>query len=629
MTYRDIFADILIVAEKPSVAEAFARALAGRNYSSFKIRGVKLFKFKLNGENCISIGLKGHIFNYDFEEKYNSWRAVDPRMLFFINPIRVIEPTSTRYLEVLKAVSRYAKTVYLALDADVEGESIAFEVMDVVRSVNPYAEFKRLWFNSTVEEELRKAIKKPVEPNKLLADKCSARMIIDLTIGAAFTRLITRAIEKKNPRALPLGHFLSYGPCQSPTLFLVVQRAWEREKFKPETYYTIKAKVEIYGGIYTAECTIGKIKNEQEAKEIYNKIKNIRVAKVKDYKVTRKTRKPPIPLTTLELESRASKYLNIRAKQTLDLAEELYRLGYISYPRTETEIYPKTLNLAKILTMLTQNPEHGSYAEKLLSTRIKPTKGTRDDKAHPPIHPTKPATKNELQNKLGRKAWKLYDLIVRHFLATLSSPAKVENRRILIDIGGINFTVRGTIIIEEGYFEVYPFERVEEEFLPDVKAGEHLEVVEVKLIEGKTNPPPFLSEAELLKLMDKYGIGTDATKQDHIHTNIKRGYFYIKDKKCIPTPLGKTLIEVLYEIVPEVVKPEVRGFMEKMLSEIAVGKRSKSEVVSLAKKYFLKQFDILRKYEDKLAEKIVPSIRESLELVKKSAKLRKSRRKTR
>ncbi|RLE50840.1 MAG: type IA DNA topoisomerase, partial [Candidatus Methanomethylicota archaeon] len=198
-------------------------------------------------------------------------------------------------------------------------------------------------------------------------------------------------------------------------------------------------------------------------------------------------------------------------------------------------------------------------------------------------------------------------------------------RRALLKIGKVRFTLRGLIIADEGYLEIYPYEKLEEEFLPDLNIGDEIDVLEIRLIESETSPPPYLSEAELLKLMDKYGIGTDATKQDHIYTNIKRGYFYIENKTCIPTPLGKSLIEALYEIVPDVVKPEVRGFMERMLSKVATGEKSANEVIDTAKKYFLNQFDILKKYEDKLAEKISPLIRESIKIAKSFTRKRRRR----
>ncbi|MEM1549708.1 MAG: DNA topoisomerase [Candidatus Methanomethylicia archaeon] len=603
----------LIVAEKPSVAEAFANALGNGNYRVWKIRNVKVFEFNFNGEKFISIGLKGHIFNYDFETKYNSWSEVDPEVLFEIEPIRIVEETSKPYMEALKRLARNAETVYLALDADVEGESICFEVMDIVKSVNPYAKFKRLWFNSTVKDELIDAVKKPIEPNALLAEKCFTRMKTDLIIGAAFTRLLTNSVRRINPKVLPYGRFLSYGPCQSPTLYLVVERAWEREKFTPEKFYILQAIIEIYGAYYRAEHAKGRIKDQKIAKQLYDKISKIREAKVIGYKTSTVKKKPPKPLSTLELEARASRFLNIRAKNTLDIAEELYRAGYISYPRTETEIYSENLDLKGKLKLFINHPEYGGYAIKILSAKvIKPTKGLKDDKAHPPIHPTKSALKEEIIGKFGKRGWQIYDLIVRHFLATLSRDAEIQNIRVDLSIGGEEFTLRGQVIMELGYLEIYPFETIEEEYIPELRIGDIVKVERLEIHEGETEPPPYLSEEQLLKLMEEYGIGTDATKQDHIHNNIERGYMYIENKRCIPTPLGKKLIEALNEVAPELIKPEVRGFMEKMFMQVASGEKKSEEVLNDARKYFKSQYIKVRDKSFEISSKIIPTIKESI-----------------
>lgn len=607
----------LIVAEKPSVAEAFANALGNGNYKVWKIRNVKVFEFNFNGEKFTSIGLKGHIFNYDFETKYNSWSEVDPEVLFEIEPIRIVDEASKPYLEALKKLARNAETVYLALDADVEGESICFEVMDVVKSVNPYARFKRLWFNSTVKDELINAVKKPIEPNALLAEKCFTRMKTDLIIGAAFTRLLTNSVRKVNPKVLPYGRFLSYGPCQSPTLYLVVERAWEREKFTPEKFYIIQAILDIYGAYYRAEYAKGRIKDQKIAKQLYDKISNFKEAKVIEYKTSITKKKPPKPLSTLELEARASRFLNIRAKNTLDIAEELYRAGYISYPRTETEIYGENLDLKGKLKLFIDHPEYGEYTNKILSAKvIKPTKGLKDDKAHPPIHPTKSALKEEIMGKFGKKGWQIYDLIVRHFLATLSRDAEIQSIKVGLSIGGEEFTLRGQVIMEMGYLEVYPFEMVEEEYIPELRIGDIVKVERLEIHEGETEPPPYLSEEQLLKLMEEYGIGTDATKQDHIHNNIERGYMYIEKKRCIPTSLGKRLIEALNEVAPELIKPEVRGFMEKMFMQVANGEKRSEEVLNDARKYFKSQYIKVRDKSFEISLKIIPTIKESITTIK-------------
>jgi len=611
----------LIVAEKPSVAEAFANALSNGNYRVWRIRNVKIFEFNVDDERYFSIGLKGHLFNYDFEDKYNSWSNVDPEVLFEVEPIRVIDKASKTYLEALKKLARNAETVYLALDADVEGESICFEVMDVVKSVNPYAKFKRLWFNSTVKDELINAFKKPVEPNKLLAEKCFTRMKTDLIIGAAFTRLLTNSVRKLNPKILPYGRFLSYGPCQSPTLYLVVERAWEREKFTPEKFYVIQAIVEIYGAYYKAEYAKGRIEDQNMAKQLYEKISKFNEAKVAEYKTSIINKKPPKPLSTLELEARASRFLNIRAKNTLDIAEELYRAGYISYPRTETEIYSENLDLKGKLKLFIEHPEYGEYAKKLLSVKIiKPTRGEKDDKAHPPIHPTKSALKSEIIGRFGKRGWQIYDLVVRHFLATLSRDAEIQNIKVCLNIGGEEFILRGQVIIEPGYLEIYPFEKIDEEYIPELKIGDIIKVRGIEINEGETEPPPYLSEEQLLKLMEKYGIGTDATKQDHIHNNLERGYMYIERKRCIPTPLGRALIETLNEVAPELIKPEVRGFMEKMFMQIANGEKNSREVLDEARRHFKNQYMKVKGREFEIASKLIPTVRESINMSNKNRK---------
>ena len=557
-------------------------------------------------------------------------KKVDPQILFQVEPIRIIERTSNRYVEALKTLARHAENIYLALDADTEGESISFEVIDIIRKINPYGEFKRLWFNSTVKEELLRALKDPQTPQKLLAEKCFARMKVDLIIGAAYTRLLTIAVQRSDAYALPFGRFLSYGPCQSPTLYLVVERAWQREKFKTKKFYNIKAEIEIYGAIYEAEYIKRKIKEKEAAEKIYNKIKDTKEAIVTKYTKSKRQKNPPKPLATLDLETRASRFLNIRAKRTLDLAEELYRNGYISYPRTETEIYSPKLKLKEKLEMFKKHPNYKEYAAKLLSKKtLKPTRGKRDDKAHPPIHPTRAATKEEITRRINNQAWRLYDLIVRHFMATLDEEAEIETSKAELNINNEKFILKGTLISKLGYLTVYPYEKQNEEYLPKLSKDEKFKVLKIKILEGKTEPPPHLSEAQLLKKMDKYGIGTDATKQDHIHNNIKRGYFYIEKKRCIPTPLGIAIIEALHEITPEVVKPEVRGFMEKMFNQIASGEKTMDEVVNKAREYFLERYIKLKEKEDEIAKKIIPVIRQSIKITSKNRwKKNRWRRKT-
>ena len=614
--------DVLIIAEKPSVARMFAEILSKNRYRIMYSYNVEYYVFKLNNEVWASIGLKGHILNYDYPSKYNRWAEVDPRDLFFIDPIQVIEKGSYRYVEALRDIGRSIRYALLALDADSEGESIAFETLKILEQINKYFEAKRLWFSAVTERDILQALNNPQEPNRLLAEKCFTRMIIDLTIGSAFTRILTLSVRKTLRNALPRGHFLSFGPCQTPTLWFVVQREIQREKFKAEKFYRITCVLKANGVVFEAEHHKGRINSREEAEGIYSKIKNALRAYTKSFKSSIKTKNPPKPLNTIEFESRVSKFLNIRSKTALDIAEKLYQHGYISYPRTETEIYGSTINLIEIVQMLSKNVDYNKYIEAQILKGFKPTRGEKDDKAHPPIHPTRITSKQVITEKFSGNAWKIYDFIARHFLATLSKPALIESQRLELEIEGEKFIAEGLRVARENYLEIYFYERISEKNIPKLNIGEEIEVLKIELKEGETLPPPYLSEAELIKLMEAKGIGTDATIQDHIYTNIKRGYFYIKNKRCIPTPLGIQLIKSLDNIIPEAVKPDVRAFIETQISQVAKGVKTRSEVVEFTRKIFLNYYDKLKENIDEVSKTLAPLVRKSIILTNTRKKSR-------
>jgi len=603
------YIDVLVVAEKHTVAKAIANILAeGRIFREY-IYGVPAYFFSRKNRLWCCLGLKGHLLDFDFEEAYNSWKQVDPRTLFFVDPVKVIRPENLRYVHALQTLGRRAREVILALDADVEGEAIAFEVVEIVKRVNPHATFKRAWFSALTREDILTAFENLRKPNPLFANKVFSRMIIDLTIGAAFTRLLTLAVER-NRFKLPRGMFLSYGPCQSPVLFLVVKRALERENFQKKKYYTLIALIEKEGIVYKAEYTGEKIYDKEKAEKLYKELSREKEAEVVQAKYSKVSVKPPIPLNTIDLERDCSKFLDIRAKETLSLAEKLYQHGLISYPRTETTIYPPTLNLRKIASLFSSHPIYGPYVSSqiLLKPVIVPTKGRDDDKAHPPIYPIKSVQLDYVRKTLGGKACKIYDYVVRRFLATLSDPAFVEKQLVIFRIGGLNFKITGIRVLDEGFYKIYPFGRPSEKPLAYFKVGERTRILSIKLVQRTTPPPPYLSEAELLRLMRVHGIGTDATMQEHIHTNIKRKYFLIRGKKCIPTKLGKSVALTLSEIVPEIVSPEVRGKIESWLTQISEGKADPAQIVKEVKEQFLQYFDKLRKNENYLAEKLIKAL---------------------
>jgi DNA topoisomerase-1 len=603
--------DSLVVAEKDSVARAIAKYLAQGNVDVRKINNIKTYWFVRNNQQWVSIGLRGHIMNVDFPENMNRWYSVEPSKLFDVDPILMIREENVNYVRALINQGSNAKIVYLALDADPEGEAIAYEAMLVIRNSNPGAIFKRVLFSAVTKDDIVEAFNSPSTLNPGLAKRVFTRMILDLTLGAVFTRTLTISVEKVDRKALPRGSFLSYGPCQTPVLNLVVQRALERENFKPEKYYEIRITVNANGKELTLNHD-GSFRDRQEAEKVLGLVKSSGMARVTMANYKEEPLNPPMPLDTIELERRASRFLNTRPKAALDIAEELYRHGYISYPRTETNIYPQSINLKHILLELTHS-EHGGYAKSLLGAPIRPTRGDSNDGAHPPIYPTRGTTRQELLKYFkNERYWRIYDLVVRHFLATLSPPAIVERQRIVLEVAGHRFGTNGLRIISRGYLEIYPFEEPNERVLPRLKQGEELKIIKAWIEERETEPPPYLSESELLRLMKRYGIGTDATMQDHIHTNVIRGYFRIRNKQCVPTPLGKAVIGILSRTGQELIDPWFRSRMEKALMEITKGSLKPNDVLFTFKDEARKIYAKFMDRQNEVSAELIKALRESL-----------------
>ncbi|WP_243665995.1 toprim domain-containing protein [Vulcanisaeta sp. JCM 16159] len=186
----------LVVAEKDSVAKAIAKYLAQGSVGIRRIYGIKTYWFTKDNKQWVSIGLKGHIMNVDFPEELNKWHSVEPSKLFDTEPILVIREDTINYVRALSRLGTNASTVYLALDADSEGEAIAYEAMLVIRNVNPRAIFKRVLFSAVTRNDIIKAFNSPTNLNPGLAKRVFTRMILDLTLGAVFTRALTLSVER-------------------------------------------------------------------------------------------------------------------------------------------------------------------------------------------------------------------------------------------------------------------------------------------------------------------------------------------------------------------------------------------------------------------------------------------------
>ena len=253
----------------------------------------------------------------------------------------------------------------------------------------------------------------------------------------------------------------------------------------------------------------------------------------KTAKVTKMTKKvtkkwKPLPLTTVELQKMGSRFLRMTSQEVMNTAEALYTKGWISYPRTETDQFDRGMDLRRLVEKQQQDNRWGPFAQGLMNGGFnQPRNGRNNDKAHPPIHPVNYVAPTQLNDSEKR----VYEFVVRRFLACCSEDAVGEATDIDIEYGEETFRTHGLIVLARNYLGVYPYDKWESsQALPQYTVGETFEPKEATLLDGQTSPPTYLTEPELIALMDANGIGTDATMAEHIAKIKEREYVVARPK---------------------------------------------------------------------------------------------------
>ncbi|XP_041006940.1 DNA topoisomerase 3-alpha isoform X2 [Juglans microcarpa x Juglans regia] len=540
---------VLNVAEKPSVAKSVAGILSrnqGLRTRDGRSRYNRIFEFNysINGRPChmLVTSVTGHLMELEFEERYRKWHSCDPADLYQA-PVRKFVPEDKLDIRrTLEEEARRCQWLVLWLDCDREGENIAFEVVEVCIAVNPHLTIRRAHFSALIDREIHEAVQHLVEPNKWFADAVDARQEIDLRIGASFTRFQTMLLRDAfiiDSATDDRNLVLSYGPCQFPTLGFIVERYWENQAHEPEEFWTINCSHKSDEGIATFNWMRGHLFDYTCAVIIYEMCVQEPIATVTKVRQQEKLKYPPYPLNTIELEKRASRYFRMSSEHTMKVAEDLYQAGFISYPRTETDSFSQRTDLHAIVQEQQRHPVWGSYAQQLLDPGAglwrNPGNGGHDDKAHPPIHPTKFFSG---ENRLSQDHHK-------------------------------------------NYLDVYRFESWGSSLIPTYVSGQQFTPTSLTLDSGVTRPPPLLSEADLLSCMDKEGIGTDATMHDHIKKLLDR-FYATKDSntRFSPTNLGEALVMGYDDMGYKLWKPYLRAVMERDMKAVSEGTKSKAEVLS-------------------------------------------------
>lgn len=563
----------IVVAEKPSVARRIREALGGGD--------------------IIVTSVRGHLMDSEFPEGYG-WGECKPRELFRVRRF-IDEVRDRKSLSMLKRVFKTGGILVIATDNDSEGELIGFEILRVWRSVNGGKPYRRMRFNSTDYEELRRAWRSLEESlNWKWVSKALFRQRFDLVTGAAYTRLLTEYYRRVGGS----NGLVSWGSCQSPTLWFIVQRERERLNFKPRRFWILKGLLENSRG-ERFEAETGRFWSREDAEKAYNESMKTGEAVVEEFREEFENILRPTPLRTDELLRDLVKITGLPALKILEIAEELYAEGYISYPRTDTNRYKLGFDYMKPLDASCRG----------LGLKIEgcfnPRNGRLDDGAHTPIYPLRPYFGGGLEKTI-------WEYVARRFLANgFYEDSQRCFRRAMIRIGKTILKASGSHVVNPGFYIVYSYFKPEDKPIPILKVGEKLRVVSLKLHEGSTKPPDRLTEDELLKLLEENGIGTDATRASFPKIILDRGYAVKDGGTFKPTELGVKLIELLESIDERLVTPDTRRMVEELMTMIDSGKISYDEALDEA----------LRKYEELYAKLEISLLEKPGNLLSKSSNL--------
>jgi DNA topoisomerase-3 len=322
---------------------------------------------------------------------------------------------------------------------------------------------------------------------------------------------------------------------------------------------------------------------------LYDTLYTIAIAEVVSIKKSETSRSRPTPLNTVNLLQHASKSLGMGPYTTMQIAERLYLQGYISYPRTESTSYPDSYDIRGTLSQHTSHAYWGNFVQELMNKGFQRPKKGVDVGDHPPITPVRVAQPTELSGDMAR----LYEFITRYFIATVSPDAKLLATKIIFICGGKEkFSVSGHQILSKGFTEIMTSTSLAENFLPEFNLKERLPLSTLRIRHGQTSPPGYLTESELIGLMEKNGIGTDASIPAHINNICERNYVQLgSGRTLVPTNLGIVLVHGYYRTDPELVLPKVRAAIEQQCTLIAKGIATKEDVLQHSLILFQKKFE--------------------------------------
>lgn len=586
----------LVLAEKPSVAREIARVLGCHTKGKGYIEGPKY----------VVTWALGHLVTLaepeDYDQKYKTWRLEDLPMLPGQMKLKVIRQTSHQFHAIRNLMKRGdIGELIIATDAGREGELVARWIMEEGKWKKP---FKRLWISSQTDAAIKDGFAKlkPGPAYNNLYDSAVCRAEADWLIGLNVTRALT---TKYNAQ-------LNAGRVQTPTLAMIVRREEDIKKFIPKNYWTVRADFGDYFGDWRDAAGQGRIFDQARAEALKAKTTGGK-GQITELKVENKSEPAPLAYDLTELQRDANKRYGFSAQKTLSTLQGLYeRHKLVTYPRTDSRYL--TTDIVPTLPGRLKSVATGEYAAQvkpLLNKPLNITKRLVDDSKVTDHHAIIPTDQFVQLSALDADERKLYDLIVRRFIAVLYPPAKYDRITLVTTVGGEKFYSRGRVVKEAGWKAVYGKGQDEEtedkdDALPEQrlqaqKKGDLKQVKDCKVLKSQTKPPARYTEATLLSAMESpgkfiedeelrealkhSGLGTPATRAEIIEKIINTDYVERRGKELVPTSKGIQLIDL---VSSDLRSPELTAKWEQVLSEIARGTGNKGRFMAGIRDYTVK-----------------------------------------
>jgi DNA topoisomerase-1 len=562
----------LIITEKPDAANRIATALdtEGKPQRQSK-NGVTYYRAYRDGE-IVVVPAIGHLYTVTSKQKQSGYPVFDYQWV----PRYLAEKGASRirtWLKVISDLALYANDFVDGCDFDIEGSIIGYNILKYACNEKQQAA-KRMKYSTLTTEELQQSYAHLLPKlDFALVEAGLTRHEIDWLYGINLSRALTKAAQEFSGQYATL----STGRVQGPTLKFLEEREKEIQTFVPTPYWKFTAKIAIGDMITEAEYP-NTLETLKEATELKVKCKT-KQGKIENVSVTQTPIAPPVPFDLGTLQSETYKLFRYSPARTLAILQKLYVKALVSYPRTSSQKLPASIGYSDILRRLGANPFYSRHvAELLAKADLRPNEGKKADSAHPAIYPT-----GNLPNKpLDEASRKIFDLVIKRFLAVFGDSALKQNIDVTISLNGVPFRFSMAQSLSEGWMKYYkPYIQVKDDNLHPLTKDQHVEVKKVAVKKQYKHPPHRYDPRTLLLKMEKEEIGTKATRASIIETLQKRKYLRGNDKFGI-SEIGIEVAETLEKYCPSLISSEMTRDIEEKMQAIHQGKENKRNVMENA-----------------------------------------------